>query len=203
MTNEIDLLLPSSEEAWRATSAQSWASRHKESAVSLKACLSELLKPDGANTNLKKNSVFGSYILISAMLQTIFFRRQLSLEPSLTDVTAERAALQKWLHLYSNDQEEDHQNWHAPSSPLTFNGSALLRLAYIRLNCNFGPALIQLTSNDASQVAEAILQLPAVEVNSETLRAADHARKGLSLLLRVGAPLAAKTQGQFNASFRW
>lgn len=173
---------------WKAPTGSIWARMLPKDPQPFRLHLSEMTSPTERLQPLPKAEVFGAYILISALLQSLFFRKQLSADA--VDLTAEKAALQRWLARYGSDAETDN---FAPQ-PLAFNSTALLRLAYVRLYCNFGPALSFLSSNDPHQVAEEILSMPSVERNAEICRAADHARKGLNILVRLGPRLCSHTQ---------
>lgn len=172
---------------WKASTAAAWIRLPHKSPHLFSSHLNEMIQP-AQDTRLPKSDVFGAYILISALLQSLYFRKQLS--PDKVDLSQEKAALQRWLADYEHETQTDN---FAPQ-PLAFNATALLRLAYVRLYCNFGRALSFLSSCDPHQVAEEILSMPAVERTAEICRAADHARRGLNILVRIGPRLCSQTQ---------
>lgn len=188
-TSEIQLTSVSHETAWRAASATEWqraeGSRTQPSFQSQLADLSEGRGGDDDNAlrNVPKPSEFASYALISAILQSIFLRRQSISSSKAKELLISECTkpLQRWRSLCESEQ---HPLIHAPLSPLSFNGSALLRLSYIRLLVDFGTVRAALTGNDPSRVATAVAALPAITRSSEALRAAHHAASALRIVSR-------------------
>lgn len=163
--SEINRLnLPTPETWWRAENKVAWdAARCKDAyhQVTLQRSYDSLFSLPG-NASQVALSSFGNYVLIHCIIQQIFFSRQLLLKPCVDGPLSIPPELLPQLDLALRNWQV---NWEmtkdcaldpsAPNGPLSFNSTALFRLAYIRLSANFGPCR-QLESRDpASRIARA------------------------------------------------
>lgn len=80
-----------------------------------------------------------------------------------------------------------------PNGPVAFNSTALLRLAYIRLNVDTGPGR-GLDTRDPVQIANAFRDSPAIKRTPKLVRAVLHSAHALSIPVKIGIRLVAQTQ---------
>ncbi|KAL1644982.1 hypothetical protein SLS58_004053 [Diplodia intermedia] len=162
------------------------------------------------------NSSLGNYILIHALIQHIFFARQTArchfpTAPSTAtptgdlspdDVASLEHALRNWQHGWRLNPESSLDPL-SPTGPVAFNSTALLRLAYIRLNIDTGPGRA-LDTRDPYAVARALRDWsPAAAFSARNnggsppkrlVRAVLHAAHALSIPVKIGVRLVARTQ---------
>ncbi|KAJ5814458.1 uncharacterized protein N7503_001208 [Penicillium pulvis] len=112
------------------------------------------------------------------------------------DITLIELALRNWKSAWKQtpDSSLDSSN---PAGPVSFNSTALLRLAYIRLNADIGPGRA-LHTRDPAQIANAFLEAQIIKRTPGLLRAVLHAAHALSIPIRIGVHVVAQTQ-----TFRW
>lgn len=212
--SELQLALPSGEESWRADSEASWILSRRQEApgyiTSFQAAMRTLLDDkNGGAQNTEQGqispddpcySTFGSYVLINGLMQSNFELRRYSrsipgsdrsLSPEHSK-TLERA-LRKWQKGWENNPEAS-LNPRDPHGPLAFNCTALLRMAYIRLDIDFGPYSAALRSGDPQIVARTICNEPPAKRGRRSTRAALHACHALLIPIKMGIDLVAHTQ---------
>ena len=81
-----------------------------------------------------------------------------------------------------------------PRGPLAFNCTALLRMAYVRLDIDFGPCCAALRSGDPQIIARTMRDEPPVKRGQRSTRAALHACHALLIPVKMGIDLVAHTQ---------
>ena len=205
MNAEVKLNLPEPADEWKATNASQWKRLHQANAsppMPFQPTFSRLFS--GAPASPSNNvSPLGNYILIHAMIQQIFFARQLStswpgvigtsLRPE--DLSAFERGLAAWKAGWRRAPESslDPQN---PNGPVAFTSTALLGLAYIRLHVDMGP-LRHLETRDAMQVALALRDSPPIQRSPRLTMALLHSAHALSIPVRLGIDFVAKTQTFF------
>ena len=204
LNGEVELDLPCEEASWRASNAQEWLQSQGKRATTtppFPVLLRELLQenPDrGRHTY--SYSTFGCYVLIHGLIQHNFQIRQYTrsvfgFESSLPldQIKVLEKALSQWQRAWENNPEAslDPRN---PHGPLAFNCTALLRMAYIRLDIDFGPICATLQSGDPQIVAQAMYEGPLVKRSSRLTRAALHACHALIIPVKMGIHLVAHTQ---------
>jgi len=106
--------------------------------------------------------------------------------------TLERA-LRRWQKNWENNPESS-LNPRDPHGPLAFNCTALLRMAYIRLDVDFGPFFTALRSGDPQIIASSICDGPAVKRGKRSTRAVLHACHALLIPIKMGINIVAYTQ---------
>ena len=205
MNAEVKLNLPEPADEWKATNAAQWKKLHQANAtppMPFQTTFNKLFSGAPASPN-NPVSPLGNYVLIHAMIQQIFFARQLSrswpgiigtsLRPE--DLTAFERGLAAWKAGWRRAPESslDPQN---PNGPVAFTSTALLGLAYIRLHVDMGP-LRHLETRDPMQVALALRDSPAIQRSPRLTMALLHSAHALSIPVRLGIDFVAKTQTFF------
>ncbi|KIW54839.1 hypothetical protein, variant [Exophiala xenobiotica] len=204
LASELDLPLPCNASEFKAPTAAKWKEVHSRTPpeVGLQTALHRLFSRT-SNDVKTYNSSLGNYVLVHAILQHIFFVRHTSRyrldhdnELRSDDVAAIEQALRNWQLAWKRNPESslDPMN---PNGPVTFNSTALLRLAYIRLNVDLGPGRA-LDTRDPVQIANAFRDSPSVKRTPKLVRAVLHSAHALSIPVKIGIHLVAQTQ-----TFMW
>ncbi|KAH8712122.1 hypothetical protein GQ44DRAFT_752322 [Phaeosphaeriaceae sp. PMI808] len=203
LTSEVKLTLPCSAMEFKAPTAALWKEARKKSTleVHFQDALRRLFSRDGRDVTLS-NSSSGNYALIHALIQHIFFLRQVTScrydapgDLSLEDVSSLETALRNWQIGWRQNPESslDPMN---PNGPVAFNSTALLRLAYIRLYVDTAGRALE--TRDPELIANAFRAGPAIRRSPKITRAVLHSAHALSIPIKMGYRLVAKTQ-----SFIW
>ncbi|RAK95916.1 early growth response protein [Aspergillus ibericus CBS 121593] len=196
LTSEVALCLPSCEAEWKAASSAAW---ERHCAVSnlqerpFTATLNKLFHGQDITTD-GLIAPFSNYLLIHGLVQRIYFERQAgsSIRPPVLETI--ETALKCWQCSWEATWESTLDPY-SPKGPLGFNATALLRLAYIRLNCHSG-LCHELLSSDSTRIASLIRDAPLDQLTrSPSLdRAILQCIHALSIPVRVGIPYVARTQ---------
>nr|KMM64072.1 hypothetical protein CPAG_00424 [Coccidioides posadasii RMSCC 3488] len=200
LNSEVDLMLPSGSAEFKAPTGSLWleAKAKASSEVSFQDALNRLFSRGGTEV-AESNSSLGNYILIHAIIQHIFFLRQVTRgrfdgkrDMAAEDVCALERALRNWQIGWKRHPESslDPQD---PNGPVAFNSTALLRLAYIRLNIDIGPGRA-LDTRDPVQIAKAFRASPPIRRTPKLVRAVLHSAHALSIPVKIGIRLVAQTQ---------
>ncbi|KAH8807432.1 hypothetical protein F5884DRAFT_703514 [Xylogone sp. PMI_703] len=197
---EIKLTLPSSAAEFKAPNAIAWREARKKAPVVIE--FQEALRRLfilGGRESPGWNSSLGNYVLIHALIQHIFFLRQVArlryLGPGglrSDEVSSLEQALRNWQIGWKRNPESSLDPMD-PNGPVAFNSTALLRLAYIRLNVDTGPGRA-LDTRDPVQIANAFRKSPAIKRTSKLVRAVLHSAHALSVPVKIGIRLVAKSQ---------
>ncbi|KUJ11211.1 uncharacterized protein LY89DRAFT_595433 [Mollisia scopiformis] len=199
LNSEIKLSLPSSAAEFKAQSAEAWREARQNGLIILE--FQEALRrlfSRGGKDKTEWNSSLGNYVLIHALIQHIFFVRQIAKcrydGPDLKseEVTSLEHALRNWQIGWKRNPESSLDPTD-PNGPVAFNSTALLRLAYIRLNVDTGPGRA-LDTRDPIQIANAFRESPAIKRTPKLVRAVLHSAHALSVPVKIGVRLVAKTQ---------
>ncbi|KAJ5805243.1 hypothetical protein N7474_011130 [Penicillium riverlandense] len=202
LSSDVDgMLLPCQTATFRATSHAKWLkARENETNITFKDAFSNLFQEDFSTVGTAPNSTLGNYILVHALIQHIYlvrevFRHRRKDIPE-DDIASTEIALRNWKAMWKHtpDSSIDPSN---PMGPVSFNSTALLRLAYIRLNADIGPGRA-LHTRDPTQIANAFLKSQLISRTPRLLRPVLHAAHALSIPIRIGVHLVAQTQ-----TFRW
>lgn len=203
LNQEVLLTLPSCGEEWNAPNSQEWKRMrrfHVPDSRNFQQALGELFQGHQIHEPVAI-SAFANYVLIHGALQEIFFARNTS---SLVDqatgsfstsfVQAMESALRAWQNSWEATYESTLDPL-SPRGPMGFNATALVRLAYIRLNANTGPHR-QLSTRNPEEIARALIDgRPAVCQRSPFLdRAVLQCIHALSIPVRSGIQFIARTQ---------
>ncbi|KAE8447527.1 hypothetical protein EG329_010657 [Mollisiaceae sp. DMI_Dod_QoI] len=199
LNSEVKLSLPSNAAEFKAQSAVAWreARQNGPEILEFQEALRRLFsRSDRDRTGW--NSSLGNYILIHALIQHIFFVRQIAKcrydGPDLKseEVSVLELALRNWQIGWKRNPESSLDPTD-PNGPVAFNSTALLRLAYIRLNVDTGPGRA-LDTRDPIQIANAFRESPAIKRTPKLVRAVLHSAHALSVPVKIGVRLVAKTQ---------
>lgn len=223
LTSELNLRLPLRSRLWRAETAWQWHELRQATpaaSMTVHEAFSQLFasaragqglgaqqqQQQGLN-NTPQLSSLANYILIHALLQHIYLLKQTSLAAGSPydvhrtlrpeDVEDVSEALRVW----QTNFENRHQQGGGPeggsngaSSPLAYNASALLRLAYIRLYTDVVPPSRALETRDAALVASALVATPPLMRSLRLHRAVFQVVHALSMLVRAGVSYVARTK---------
>ena len=205
MNAEVKVNLPDPADEWKAQNATQWKKLHRANAalpVTFPAAFERLFSPDSGDPNARVTPL-GNYVLIHAIIQQIFFARQLSLSwPNIgsgslrsEDLAMLEHGLSQWKAGWRRTPESslDPQN---PNGPVAFTSTAFLGLAYIRLHLDMGP-LRHLETRDPAQVATALGDSPPLRRNPRLIMALLHSAHALSIPVRLGIDFVARTQTFF------
>jgi hypothetical protein len=203
LTSEVKLPLPCNESEFRASTETLWREvRRKEAPeVLFQDAWKRLFTKQGRDVT-EVNSSSGNYALIHALIQHIFFLRQIARcrfegpgDLTSEDVASLENALRNWQIGWRQNPESSldplNQN-----GPVAFNSTALLRLAYIRLYVDTAGRALE--TRDPVLIANAFRAGPAIRRSPKITRAVLHSAHSLSIPIKIGYRLVAKTQ-----SFIW
>ncbi|KAF1950472.1 hypothetical protein CC80DRAFT_482554 [Byssothecium circinans] len=203
LTSEVKLTLPCSAAEFKATTECAWRELRKKSIpeIHFQDALQKLFTKRGKDIT-EWNSSAGNYALIHALIQHIFFVRQVARgrfdghrDLSQEDVTSLENALRNWQIGWKNNPESSLDPM-CPNGPVAFNSTALLRLAYIRLYVDTSGRALE--TRDPLLIANAFRAGPAIKRSPKITRAVLHSAHALSIPVKIGYRLVAKTQ-----SFIW
>lgn len=203
LNQEVLLTLPSCGEEWNASNRQEWRHMrrfHIPDSRNFQQALGEILQGHQIHEPVAI-SAFANYVLIHGLFQEIFFARNTSSlvnqatgSFSMSFVQEMESALRAWQNSWEATYESTLDPL-SPRGPMGFNATAILRLAYIRLNANTGPHR-QLSTRNAEEIARALIDgRPAVCQRSPFLdRAVLQCIHALSVPVRSGIKFIARTQ---------
>lgn len=197
---ELNMPLPCSAAEFKASNAFEWREARKKAVrgTGFQAALSRLFSRGGKDIT-EWNSSLGNYVLIHALIQHIFFLRQTARcrfdrdgEIAVEDISSLEQALRNWQVGWRRNPESSLDPMD-PNGPVAFNSTALLRLAYIRLNVDTGPGRA-LDTRDPIQIAHAFRDSPSIKRTPKLVRAVLHSAHALSIPVKIGVRLVARTQ---------
>lgn len=199
LTSEVRLTLPCSAEEFKAPIASLWEGVRKRSTpeVQFQDALKRLFSRNGHNVTLS-NSSSGNYALIHALIQHIFFLRQVARcrfdhpgDLTAEDTSSLETALRNWQIGWRQNPESSLDPM-SQNGPVAFNSTALLRLAYIRLYVDTAGRALE--TRDPELIADAFRAGPAIKRSPKITRAVLHSAQALSIPIKIGYRLVAKTQ---------
>ena len=201
--SDLNLYLPSCSDAWKARNQTAWRKCHASATFERRSFQSTLTQLMTGNQIHKPDSIsaFGNYALIHGILQHIFYERQISRHlvgptPNLRPeaIKSIEAALQLWQASWSATSESSVDPL-SSKGPMAFNSTALLRLAYMRLNADLGPHC-KLDSRDARCIALAFTECkdPIFTRSANVERAVLQCIHALSIPVQAGVAFVARTQ---------
>ncbi|KAK3381664.1 hypothetical protein B0H63DRAFT_396902 [Podospora didyma] len=213
LTSEVHLCLPSPSRLWRAETTWHWQEVRQTCPnieMPLQHAFSRLLLNRPSQGPLSPVTSLGNYVLIHALIQHIFLLKQTSFASSpfemhrglkMDDVEIVSQALRVWSvgfeqHRHNRANEAGPQasaGENFPGSPVAFNSTALLRLAYIRLHTDISPSR-SLETRDRDLIASAFNDAPLLVRSPQLNRAVIQAIHALSMLVRMGVNYVARTK---------
>ncbi|PVI04950.1 hypothetical protein DM02DRAFT_134429 [Periconia macrospinosa] len=203
LTSEMKLTLPCGAAEFKASTESAWRELRKKSKpeIQFQDALQKLFTKSGREIT-ECNSSSGNYALIHALIQHIFFVRQVARcrydgqrDLSQEDVSSLENALRNWQVGWKNNPESSLDPMD-PNGPIAFNSTALLRLAYIRLYVDTAGRALE--TRDPILIANAFRAGPTIRRSPKITRAVLHSAHALSIPVKIGYRLVAKTQ-----SFIW
>ncbi|KAL2844985.1 hypothetical protein BJY01DRAFT_247910 [Aspergillus pseudoustus] len=207
LNSELNIHLPSREKVWAARSEKEWCESWNEPEVEqpFQSAFSSLFtkRANDGIESLKGYSSLGGYTLVLALIQHIYFLREISKYKSRseqnispTDMAEVEQALRNWQSAWYTDPESSFSPG-SPQGPISFNSTALLRMAYIRLTVNVGPWRA-LNTHDPNEIANSIHQSPGLEPTHKLNRAVLYSAHALSIPVKIGVNIVAR-----NQAFTW
>ena len=201
LTEEITMDLPCTEKEWTATSANHWLDQRRLSGEEpkLQDALGSLFTPHTANkTRLESFSSLGGYVLIHAIIQNIWMIQKANRLPHSNNtvlsspvITSLEQALEHWCQCWEHNRESSIEPFN-PNGPLSFTSTALLRLAYIRLNADFSSTR-QLQSWKPQAIAQSLRDNISVRRSDRLTRAALHCAHALVTPIKLGINYVSRT----------
>jgi hypothetical protein len=140
--------------------------------------------------------MFGCHLIISTLLQKIILFRESSTgnvhnQEAFRDKYAQ--LLQRWQVMWEKNAESLVSH-HCPPGPMLFNGTALLRVAYVRLAIDFCPIRRAFSCFDSIQMIESRISAVDMPVRSpQTTKAAMQSCLALEIPIRLGFKIVART----------
>lgn len=206
LNGELKLNMPCSHDLWKANNAAQWRRLQRVrqgSDIPFQDAFARLFLKSSTSFPSTPISPLGNYILIHAIIQQIFFARQLCLSaPNMygtslrqEDLNVLDNSLSAWKALWKRTPESsiDPQN---PAGPIAFTSTALLGLAYIRLHVDLGPCR-HLITQDPHQIAGALGESPPLVRSPRLIMALLHSAHALSIPVRLGIDFVARTHSFF------
>lgn len=201
LNSELQMRLPCSAAEFKADAAGEW--QHAREQAEPPWLFQDAMRSvfsDGGRARPVQHSSLGNYVLIHAVIQHMFLLRQTSrcrvvAEPATQSMASLERVLVNW-QLNWERSPESSLDPGGPQGPVAFNSTALLRLAYVRLAMDMGPKRA-LGTRDPAQIATALREIPvpAATLQSPNLtRALFHSAHALSIPIKIGIRLVAKTQ---------
>jgi hypothetical protein len=198
-SSEIDCNLPASAASWNAQTEEDWKMANDKcrvEEVSFRESLESLYR-DVPARRTGVASPLANYVMILAILQHIFLRRQdasaskgQDLNPHDIEITGR--ALKRWQARWERSPESSIDPY-SSAGPVAFNSTALLRLAWIRLHADFGPGR-ELVTRDVDLIFSAFKNCPPLRRGPELIYPVLQASYALAIPIRMGLNFVAKTQ---------
>lgn len=199
---DVDMDLPCTNQEWSAASLEAWQEARTtwRPEPKFQDALTQIFVEDESSPQPPPTwSSLGGYVLIHAIIQHIWLLQQVArLPPGRTyrlqreQVTSIEAALRRWRDGWERDVEASI-NPVNPHGPLSFNSTALLRMAYIRINIDSG-SVRSLATWDPLRVAVSLAESPPIVRSEKLTRAALHCAHALSIPVKLGINFVAHTQ---------
>lgn len=199
LNSEIDCCLPCSAREWNASNAQEWQEVRRSSPfreVPFQEAFQTMFENGGSSPAHLSLSPMANYVLILAILQHIYLRRQTLASSKHSLSTDDIGEISRALRCWQSRWEQGPETHFEPSSatgPVAFSSTALLRMAWIRLHSDLGPCR-NLASRDASIIASAFKNSPPLKRGPELIHPVLQAAHALSVPVRMGIKYVAKTQ---------
>jgi hypothetical protein len=203
LTSEIKLPLPCNAAEFKAPTEALWKEAREKNVpeVLFQDALKRLFSKNGRDVT-ENNSSSGNYALIHALIQHVFFLRQVARcrfegpgDLGTEDVASLENALRNWQIGFRHNPESSLDPM-SQDGPVAFNSTALLRLAYIRLYVDSAGRALE--TRDPILIANAFRAGPMIRRSPKITRAVLHSAHALSIPIKIGYRLVAKTQ-----SFIW
>lgn len=205
LNSDLKLNLPCPTALWKAGNVIEWQLARESSprsTISFQNSFTLLFsRPTTLPGGSSSSTPLGNHILMHAILQQIYFSRQLYVYPPLNQLlrTEDLAVLEDVLRSWKlrwQETPESSTNPRNPAGPIAFTSSALLGQAYVRLYLDLGPCRA-LTSVQPLQIAEALHSAPPIVRAPGLVMALLHAAHALSIPVRSGIDFVARTHSLY------
>ncbi|KAF6813127.1 AmdA, partial [Colletotrichum sojae] len=196
LNHELCMDLPSCASTWKAASSTEWSSLRDRymPPEPFRKKMDQLLS--GQRIHESPLSSFGNFVIVHGLLQhvslarSVFGRQGLGQEFMATMEVALRRWQESWEATYESTTDPS-----SPKGPMGFNSTAILRLAYVRLNTDTIPKRRILMQNIGDVVdVFGRRSITAGSRSSALDRAALQCIHALSIPVRVGIAFVARTQ---------
>lgn len=204
MAHEMShIRLPCNESEWTSATFESWI---KTRMGRFRNCLlfGEALGILLGTVALQRDtiSVFGTYVLLHAILQNIWALRQnIWLEPTHLANCLPKAevSLERWHSCWAGNVESSVSPRN-PHSAVTANPAALFRLAYMWVGVDFSSVRAAIASHDPERIEQSFKQLSIPITRSElTLKIVMQAVGALKTRVKLGMALREQRLGCFQS----
>lgn len=216
LSSEINLRLPCTCDEWRTVDESHWKqvrqTIHQDQSL-FQDGLSFLLEDnnDRHDASLQPTpSPTASLLLIHGLLQRILLSRQAYMSRTVPQVDIftyvpnphfnnllpnadnTRNALRRWTSRWQLAPESSLDPLN-PNGPIPFTSTALLGLAYARLELDMGPARMLKTRNPR-EIVQGLLRSPSIDRGPHLLPALLHATHALSIPVKLGVQYVSRSQ---------
>jgi hypothetical protein len=193
---EPPLSLPCSEAEWRAPDPETWFVQHTSpSAPPTPAFRDALQSLFAEDHNGIRYSHFGSFIMINAICSQLWARLKLrGGEPDL-DLSSIEIALDQWQRAWNADPDSSMSPT-SPHGPLSFNASALYRMANIRIFRDYSRVKASFRMHDIARINQVMAEEisgTGWERSQDMMRAIMPATLQLQIPIKMGIKLVART----------
>jgi len=212
--SEVVLVLPCSEEEWSAESSEEWrrcrASGCTPRTPAFLDAFDRLFKGEGLEQ--MPYSEYGGYVMISAILSSLFACYRSKLVPGLTvDLRPYDMALNNWQRSWNHDPKSRSSGPSSPFGAMAFNASAIYRVTTIRrvrdysrqilqmspLTCRIKGAIQLCDANGAIQEILYMLNDEEFQRTPEMTRALISACISFQIPVKIGMKLVTQTASLF------
>jgi hypothetical protein len=195
---EPPLSLPCSEAEWRAADPDSWFLLHTAPTAPpiplYTDALQGLFQQDDSNIGIRY-SHFGSFIMINAICCQLWVHVKLrAAEPHL-NLHSIDFALDLWQRAWNADPDSSMSPT-SPHGPLSFNASALYRMANIRIFRDYSRVKGSFRLHDIERIVQVMTEDASGsgwERNQDMMRAIMPATLQLQIPIKMGIKLVART----------
>ncbi|KAE8151067.1 hypothetical protein BDV25DRAFT_139224 [Aspergillus avenaceus] len=196
LSDEINLRLPSTCEEWRTVGETHWREvRQKvdqEQSFFQDALKFILESKDPPSSISPIPSPSSSIILIHALIHRILLSQQASVAGTTPPVDIFENALRRWTSTWQLAPESSLDPLN-PNGPIPFTSTALLGLAYVRLQLDLGPCRM-LASRDPQKISSTLLHSAPLVRGRRLLPALLHATHALSIPVKLGLEYVSRSQ---------
>ena len=197
---EPRLSLPCSEAEWRAPDPDSWYVLHNSSNApptpAYNEALRDLFTPTShPNPSLIRYSHFGSFIMINAICSQLWAHLKLRTAEPEIKLTSIEYAIDQWQHAWGADPDCSMSPT-SPHGPLSFNASALYRMANVRLFRDYSRVKASFRFLDIERIIPVMVEECSGNGwvrNQDMMRAVMPATLQLQIPIKMGIKLVART----------
>lgn len=194
---EPPLSLPCSEAEWRAPDPETWFVQHTSPSAPPTPTFHDAIRglfSDDQTVGIRF-SHFGSFIMINAICSQLWARLKLrAAEPNI-DLSSIELALDQWQRAWNADPDSSMSPT-SPHGPLSFNASALYRMANIRIFRDYSRVKASFRMHDIARINQVMAEEVSGtgwERSQDMMRAIMPATLQLQIPIKMGIKLVART----------